>query len=93
MTKFWINTKGARKFVISLEGSPIESTVPADVRMIFGIKQCTGFECMMFDIFHINLKTRREDRYKWLKFFIKTKWERFIAEIVQGLYKTFQKTR
>lgn len=92
MRKFWINTETMHKVTVTLVVSKIEDTIPAKARLVLKLKECTMFEYFMFDVFLINLKTRKEDKYKWLKFSIKTKVAHFIPAIVSKFSKTSPKT-
>lgn len=92
MRKFWINTKGNHLVKISLTSKSINDVVDGTTRLAIGLKQCTLFQYFMFDVFLINLLAGKEDRYKWLKSFIKTKVAHSILAIASKFSRVSPKT-
>ena len=92
MRKFWINTKKDAIIKLTLVHGSLNDVIDGNSRLYFGLKECSLFEFFMFDVFRINLKAKREDRYKWLKFFIKTKVAHSILAIASAYSRIYHRT-
>lgn len=93
MRRYWINTEGKQIAKITLTSSKIEDVMPANARLLLKLQECSLWEYFVYDMLRINLKAKKGDRYKWLKYFIKTKVAYFILAIASGLSKVSRKTR
>ncbi len=82
MRKYWINSEGNVMIMVSFARARMID-IDFSIRMIAKFKECTWFEYYLYKWTRINLKA--EDKFKWLKSFIKMKWEYFTQAILRRL--------
>lgn len=59
--RYWINTKGTRRYIYDLaEGEPSDLMFATQ-----GMVECTAFEAWLFRKLYINLKV--PDKFRWFK--------------------------